>query len=197
MFAEELGITLDLNFPHPRCRDNTDGADVTRDKTKRHLKKAALERRKTEVKEKRWQGKLLAARWEDDQLNQRGCFAWLKNWDAAPTHTIVGMLELYEELTPTKVYFAHKTHTNNIMTPYVDSVEKLPKISLVCWRVVLHLRRISNSRVIMRPSKYCSGKCVESFSSLIHCHRGILRSFPNPSMSHPRPKDIGISHSLQ
>ena len=54
--------------------------------------------------EKKWQGKLLAARWEEDQLNQRGCFAWLKNWDTAPSHTIVGMLELYEQLSPTKVY---------------------------------------------------------------------------------------------
>ena len=23
-FGEELGITLDLSFPHPKCRDNTD-----------------------------------------------------------------------------------------------------------------------------------------------------------------------------
>ena len=113
MFAEELGFTLDLSFPHPKCRDNTDGADVPRDKIKRHLKKAAMEQRKPEVKEKRWQGKLLAARWEEDQLNQRGCFAWLKNWDTAPTHTIAGMLELYEQLTPTKVYHARKTQTNH------------------------------------------------------------------------------------
>ena len=42
-FAEELGFTLDLSFPHPKCRDNTDGADVPRDKIKRHLKKAAME----------------------------------------------------------------------------------------------------------------------------------------------------------
>ena len=79
MLAEELGFTLDLSSPHPKCRDNTDGADVPRDKIKRHLKKAAMEQRKTEVKEKRWQGKLLARRWDEDQLNQRGCFAWLKN----------------------------------------------------------------------------------------------------------------------
>ena len=46
MFAEELGFTLDLSFPHPKCRDNTDGADVPRDKIKRHLKKAAMEQRK-------------------------------------------------------------------------------------------------------------------------------------------------------
>ena len=61
-FAEELGITLDLSFPHPEFCENTDGADVPRDKIKRNLKMAALERRKTKVKQKRWQGKLLAAR---------------------------------------------------------------------------------------------------------------------------------------
>ena len=49
MFAEELGFTPDLSFPHPKCRDNTDGADVPRDKIKRHLKKAAMEQRKTEA----------------------------------------------------------------------------------------------------------------------------------------------------
>ena len=110
-FAEELGITLDLSFPHPKCRDNTDGADLPRDKIKSHLQKAALKRRKTEVMEKRWQGKLIAVRWEEDQLNQRGCFAWVKNWVKAPTHTVAGMLELYEQLTLTKVYHACKTHT--------------------------------------------------------------------------------------
>ena len=67
-FAEELGFILDLRFPYPKCRDNTDGADVPRDKNKRHLKKAAMEQRKAEVKEKKWQGKLLAARWKE--LNQ-------------------------------------------------------------------------------------------------------------------------------
>ena len=68
-FAEELGITLDSSFPHPKLylhpKYNTDGAGVHGDKIKRHLKKAALERRKTKVMEKRWQGKLLAARWEE------------------------------------------------------------------------------------------------------------------------------------
>ena len=48
---------------------------MPRDKIKIHLKKVSLERQKTETMEKRWQGKLLVARWEEDQLSQRGCFA--------------------------------------------------------------------------------------------------------------------------
>ena len=43
----------DHDNDNDKCRDNTDGADVPRDKIKRHLKKAAMEQRKTEVKEKR------------------------------------------------------------------------------------------------------------------------------------------------
>ena len=86
---------------------------MPRDKIKRHLKKAAMEQRKTEVKEKKWQGKVLAARWEEDQLNQRGCFAWLKNWDTASTHIIAEILELYEQLALKKVYHARNTQTSH------------------------------------------------------------------------------------
>ena len=52
------------------------------------------------VKEKRWHGKLLTAR-------------WLKNWDTVPTHTIAGVLEPYEQLTQSKVYHTCKTHINH------------------------------------------------------------------------------------
>ena len=82
-----------------------------------------------------------------------------------PPHTIVGMLELYE-LTLTKVYHACKTHTHQPDDTLCNSVAKLPKASLTCWRVALGLRRISTLRIIMLPSKYCSERCLESFSSL-------------------------------
>ena len=148
--------------------------------------------------EKRWQGKLLAARWEEDQLNQRGCFMWLKDWNMAPTHTIVVMLEFYEQVTLTKVYQLRVRPVYiNLMTPYVDFVAKLSKVSLMCWRVAPRLHRISTLRVTMRPSRYCSGRCLESFTFLIWCHSSILRSFPNPNMSHLRSKHIGTFQSLQ
>ena len=51
----------------------------------------------------------MQARWQDSELNQSGCFAWLRDWTCAPTHTIAGVMELYEQLTPTKVYTVHKT----------------------------------------------------------------------------------------
>ena len=35
----------------------------------------------------------------------------MATWQRAPTHTIAGMMELYEEMLPTKVYSYHKIGT--------------------------------------------------------------------------------------
>ena len=51
----------------------------------------------------------MQTRWQDSELNQSGCFSWLRDWTCAPNHTIAGVVELYEKLTPTKVYTVHKT----------------------------------------------------------------------------------------
>ena len=55
------------------------------------------------IKEENWHGCFLRATWQDEQLSQAECFGWLRNWTSAPTHTIAGVMELYEQLTPTKV----------------------------------------------------------------------------------------------
>ena len=57
----------------------------------------------------KWHGRFLQARWQDSELSQSGCFAWLRDWSYAPTHTIAGVMELYEQLPPTKVYTVNKT----------------------------------------------------------------------------------------
>ena len=44
-------------------------------------------------------------------ISQDACFAWMKGWSSAPTHTVAGMIELYEQLLPTKVYTTQKTKT--------------------------------------------------------------------------------------
>ena len=55
-------------------------------------------------------------RWEDDPLSEHGCFAWLSGWACAPTHTIAAVMELYEQLLPTRVYAAFKTGTSEQMS---------------------------------------------------------------------------------
>ena len=68
-----------------------------------------------------------------------------------------GMLELYELLTPTKVYHARKTQTNHpndtICRLCGKMAESIPHVLASCSALA------QNRYLIMRPSKYCAGKC--------------------------------------
>ena len=56
------------------------------------IKKAVEEKFKEKVEDKRWQERLLWTRWEDDQLSEHRCFAWLSGWACAPTYTITEVI---------------------------------------------------------------------------------------------------------
>ena len=53
-----------------------------------------------EVREQRWQEKLVTERERDEELGAERCFWWLSDWRTCPTHIIAGMFELYEQLYP-------------------------------------------------------------------------------------------------
>jgi len=63
------------------------------------------------VRQHKWQGKLIEARWDDADVI--GCFSWLRRWKSAPTHTAAGVNELYRQLLPTKIYQQYKTKASN------------------------------------------------------------------------------------
>ena len=46
---------------------------------------------------------------DDEKVKLEEYFAWLALWKNAPTHTIAGVQELYQQLLPTKVYYKRKT----------------------------------------------------------------------------------------
>ena len=84
-YAEELDLQLWVNFPNPVAV--ADGNEVEAKKVKQAIYKARLQEIKSTVSEKRW----------------------LSLWKNAPTHTIAGVQELYQQLLPTKVYYNRKT----------------------------------------------------------------------------------------
>ena len=61
---------------------------------------------------KKWEGKLLASRWKDEDLDKK-CFEWMNNWRNAPTHMITGFQDLYQQLLPTKLNTRKKMKTSN------------------------------------------------------------------------------------
>ncbi|CAH3186261.1 unnamed protein product, partial [Porites evermanni] len=86
-----------------------DGKEVEAKKVRQGICKARQQEIQSTVSEERWQGKLIKNRGEDEKVKLEECFAWLSSWKNAPTHTIAGVQELYQQLLPTKVYYKRKT----------------------------------------------------------------------------------------
>ena len=80
----------------------------------------------------------------DDDLNVQGCFGWLKEWPSALTHTIAGMMELYEQMLPTRVYTTYKTRAN----PSDDTLCRL------CGKTVESLEHVLAECLALAQSKY-------------------------------------------
>ena len=49
---------------------------------------------------------------EDESLSTGGCIWWLMECNSCPSQTIVGLVELYEQLLPTQVHMIQKIHTS-------------------------------------------------------------------------------------
>ena len=89
-----------INFPNPVAV--TDGKEVEAKKVKHSIYKARQQVIQSTVSEERWQGKLIKNRWDDEEVKLNSL------WKNAPTHTIAGVQELYQQLLPTKVYYNRK-----------------------------------------------------------------------------------------
>ena len=89
-----------------------DGKEVNGKEVKGCIAKVLQEEVRAKVKEEKCQGKMISNRWEDVHLEQGDCFAWLSCWKAAPTHVVVGIQELYQQLLPTMVFYHKKVGTS-------------------------------------------------------------------------------------
>ena len=129
--AEERGLELGLERAQ---------------KIKSELRKFQVERLEYEVRNQRWQGRLVTTRLEDESLSADGCFWWPTEWKHCPPHTIAGLVELYEQLLPTRVYTSQKTHTS----PGSEVVCRL------CGKAPESVAHILSGRSALAQSKYLS-----------------------------------------
>ena len=151
-YAEELDLQLWLNFPNPTAI--TDGKKVDAKKVKQAIYKARQDEIQSTVSEERWQGKLIKNRWDDEKVKLEECFAWLSSWKNAPTHTIAGVQELYQQLLPTKVYYNRKTKsqvTDEKCRLCGDSLENVQHILSGCSALAQtkYLQRHNNAFKIL------------------------------------------------
>ena len=98
--------------PNATCQIVSTGDEIIDNQIPDALKNAITNRLQQEVMDQKWQRKIAAARWEDQDLSLKECYTWLKGWKAAPTHTIAGIEELQEQLLSTKIYRQKKTGFN-------------------------------------------------------------------------------------
>ena len=109
--AEELRMRLELRCPDPS--GTTEQVEVIEGrKIGVWVKKAVQSKRFEDTKEKKWQGKLMTVRWEDEKLDGES-FSCMTEWRTAPTHSIAEIMELYEQLLPTKLYNSRKSNTTD------------------------------------------------------------------------------------
>ncbi|XP_068749277.1 uncharacterized protein [Montipora capricornis] len=100
-YAEELGTKQELRYPDP--------PGTTAENEKIEGRKIGMWTKKhcEGVREQRWQVKTPYSTLEDKDLDDES-FEWMSDWKTAPTHTIAGKRELYEQLLPTKLYNTRK-----------------------------------------------------------------------------------------
>ena len=151
-YVGELDLHLWLNFPNPVAV--ADGKEVEAKKVKQAIYKARQQEIQSTVSEERWQGKLIKNRWDDEKVKLEECFAWLSSWKNAPTHTIAGVQELYQQLLPTKVYYNRKTKsqvTDEKCRLCGDSLENVQHILSGCSALAQtkYLQRHNNAFKIL------------------------------------------------
>ena len=73
--------------------------------------KEELRKRMEEAKSENCQAKLVATRWNDNDMED-DCFEWLAAWRSLSSSTIASTQVLYEQLLPTKVYQLRRTELN-------------------------------------------------------------------------------------
>ena len=77
-YVKEYGLQLQLQYPDPVCVTE-DGEVIPGKKVKNLLKRHREYRVREEVREQRWQGKLVTESERDEELSAERCFWWLSN----------------------------------------------------------------------------------------------------------------------
>ena len=72
-YAMEFGLDLDLTKPNATCQVASTGGDIIDSKIPDALKKAITSRLQQEVMNQKRQGKITAARWENQDLSLKEC----------------------------------------------------------------------------------------------------------------------------
>ena len=98
-YAEEMGLELSLS-PGAVGTTTESNEDISSEKVGKVMQYSMNAKRMDTIKDQKWQGKLIQTRWIDTDLVD--CFSCLYRWQLAPTNTLAGLFEQYQQLVSTK-----------------------------------------------------------------------------------------------
>ena len=128
-YALERGLYLKLNYPCPTA-NTKEGEELPGEKVVVMMRIEEEESRIEEVRQQKWQGKLIEARWDDADVT--GCFSWLCCWKTTATHTVAGVYELYtNSYSPLRFTNSARQRQATTQTSSVICAEKLLRASLI------------------------------------------------------------------
>ena len=105
---------------------------------------------------------------DDKNLDRDGCFAWLHHWKTAPTHTVAGLEELYQQLLHTKVYY----HSNTGLSGNADEGCRMcGKTSENVGHILAGCSAIGQTRYLARHNKALKTLFFEMLRSLNQSQR--------------------------
>ena len=128
-YASERGLYLELNYPCPTA-NTEEGEELPGEKVGVMMRIKEEEIWTGEVRQQKWHGKLLEARWDDADVT--GCFSRLCRWKTAPKHTVAGVYQLQQQLLPLRFTNSTRQSQSTTQTSSV-CVKKLWRAFLMFW----------------------------------------------------------------
>ena len=114
----------------------------------RSVRRAIESKSYKELKQEKWQGKFLKQRRDDENLDN-DCFKWITECKTAPTHTIAGLKELYQQLLPTNVYHQRKTGINTTTDVTCRMCGKVPE---TVEHIMASCSALAQTKYLARPN---------------------------------------------
>ena len=123
-----------------------DGASIGR------CYKEELRKRMEEAKSENCQAKLVATRWNDNDLEDDR-FEWLAAWRSVPSSTIASGQILYKQLLPTKFYQQRRTGLNpspDVACRMCNTSQESSSHVLACCSALAHTKYLARHNAMLK-----------------------------------------------
>ena len=169
--------------------------DIPSEKVGKITQNSVNAKRADSIKDQKWQGKLIQSRWTDTDLVD--CFSCLHRWQLAPTNTIAGLFELYQQLEPTKFYNQNKSRTDTTSDAMCKMCHECPESEA---HVIAGCSALAQTKYVAKHNRALEFYFLSFLMTLILSkvfHHGTHPQHLNLSTTTPKQVLSGMCRCLQ